>query len=169
MIDPFLSTSTDKPETISRMEITRMRTRRPGKRLPSNHSRASVNLIVEPGLYMLLRFQKAAVGGNYETRNQAFQCVGIFDHTGFWLAELVGTAPHYTVKAAVRILFVTSLRLPEETAGLRPALRVITAGAVICAGSQAADRPGHRPSSHLKMPNATRHWRRNFFRPSAPS
>src|SRR5438309_2290090 len=72
MIDPFLSTSTDKPETISRMEITRMRTRRPGKRLPSNHSRASVNLIVEPGLYMLLRFQKAAVGGNYETGNQAF-------------------------------------------------------------------------------------------------
>src|SRR2546429_9825668 len=62
LIDPFLSTSTDKPEAISRMEITRMRTRRPGKRLPSNHSRASVNLIVEPGLYMLLRFQKAAVG-----------------------------------------------------------------------------------------------------------
>ena len=30
------------------------------------------NLIVEPGLYMLLRFQRAAVRGNYETGNQAF-------------------------------------------------------------------------------------------------
>jgi hypothetical protein len=47
-----------------------------------------------------------------------FQCVWIFDHTGFWPAELVGTAPPYTGKAAVRILFVTSLRLPEEAAGL---------------------------------------------------
>ena len=37
-----------------------------------NHSRASLNLIVEPGLYRLLRFQKAAVRGNYETGNQAF-------------------------------------------------------------------------------------------------
>ena len=36
------------------------------------HSRASLNLIVEPGLYMLLRFKKAAVRGNYETGNQAF-------------------------------------------------------------------------------------------------
>src|ERR1019366_3094511 len=36
------------------------------------HSRASLNLIVEPGLYMLLRFQKAAGRGNYETGNQAF-------------------------------------------------------------------------------------------------
>src|ERR1022692_959626 len=36
------------------------------------HSRASLKLIVEPGLYMLLRFQKAAVRGNYETGNQAF-------------------------------------------------------------------------------------------------
>ena len=36
-----------------------------------NHSRASLNF-VEPGLYMLLRFQKAAVQGNYETGNQAF-------------------------------------------------------------------------------------------------
>src|SRR5437667_5352488 len=37
-----------------------------------NHSGASVNSIVEPGLYMLLRFQKAAVRKNYETGNQAF-------------------------------------------------------------------------------------------------
>src|SRR5664280_3688779 len=37
-----------------------------------NHARASLNLIVEPGWYMLLRFQKAAVRGNYETGNQAF-------------------------------------------------------------------------------------------------
>src|ERR1035441_8714285 len=36
------------------------------------HSRASLKFIVEPGLYMLLRFQKAAVRGNYETGNQAF-------------------------------------------------------------------------------------------------
>jgi hypothetical protein len=35
-----------------------------------NHSRASLNF-VEPGLYMLLRFQKAAVQGNYETGKQA--------------------------------------------------------------------------------------------------
>src|ERR1039457_1286026 len=35
-------------------------------------SRASLKLIVEPGLYMLLRFQKAAGRGNYETGNQAF-------------------------------------------------------------------------------------------------
>jgi hypothetical protein len=34
--------------------------------------RHSLKLIVEPGLYMLLRFQKAAGRGNYETRNQAF-------------------------------------------------------------------------------------------------
>ena len=37
-----------------------------------DHSRASLNLIVEPGLYMLLRFQKAARRGNYETGNQGF-------------------------------------------------------------------------------------------------
>ena len=37
-----------------------------------DHSGASLNLIVEPGLYMLLRFQKAAVRENYETENQAF-------------------------------------------------------------------------------------------------
>jgi hypothetical protein len=42
------------------------------KHASPNHSRASLNLIVEPGLYMLLRFQKAAVQGNYETGNQAF-------------------------------------------------------------------------------------------------
>src|ERR1017187_9976123 len=36
------------------------------------HSRASLKLIVEPGLYMLLRFQKVAGRGNYETGNQAF-------------------------------------------------------------------------------------------------
>src|SRR5580693_2134694 len=36
------------------------------------HSRASLNLIVEPGLYMLLRFQKAAMRGNYENVNQVF-------------------------------------------------------------------------------------------------
>src|SRR5450759_9031 len=37
-----------------------------------NHARASLNVIVEPGLYRLLRFQKAAGRGNYETGNQAF-------------------------------------------------------------------------------------------------
>jgi hypothetical protein len=37
------------------------------KHASPNHSRASLNLIVEPGLYMLLGFQKAAVRGNYET------------------------------------------------------------------------------------------------------
>jgi hypothetical protein len=37
-----------------------------------DHSGASLNLIVEPGLYMLLRFQKAGVRENYETGNQAF-------------------------------------------------------------------------------------------------
>jgi hypothetical protein len=36
------------------------------------HSGASLKLIVEPRLYMLLRFQKAAGRGNYETGNQAF-------------------------------------------------------------------------------------------------
>jgi hypothetical protein len=41
------------------------------KHASPNYSRASVNLIVEPGLYMLLRFQKA-VRENYETVNQAF-------------------------------------------------------------------------------------------------
>jgi hypothetical protein len=40
------------------------------KHASPNHSRASLNLIVEPGLYTLLRFQRAA-RGNYETRNQA--------------------------------------------------------------------------------------------------
>ncbi len=39
-----------------------------------NHSRASLNWFVEPGLYVLLRFKKEAVRGNYETGNQAFQC-----------------------------------------------------------------------------------------------
>jgi hypothetical protein len=42
------------------------------KHASPNHSGASLNLILEPGLYMLLRFQKAAVRGNYETGNQAF-------------------------------------------------------------------------------------------------
>jgi hypothetical protein len=42
------------------------------KHASPNHARASLKLIVEPGLYMLLRFQKAAVRGNYETGNQAF-------------------------------------------------------------------------------------------------
>src|ERR1017187_2350875 len=43
-----------------------------GRHASPVHSRASLRLIVEPGLYMLLRFQKAAVRGNYETGNQAF-------------------------------------------------------------------------------------------------
>src|ERR1019366_6193250 len=43
-----------------------------GEHASPNHSRASLKLIVEPGLYMLLRFQKAAGRGNYETGNQAF-------------------------------------------------------------------------------------------------
>jgi hypothetical protein len=38
-------------------------------------SRASLNLITEPGLYMLLRFQKAAVRGTYETEPKPFQSV----------------------------------------------------------------------------------------------
>src|ERR1035437_6185661 len=42
------------------------------KHASPNHSRASLKLIVEPGLYRLLRFQKAAVRGNYETGTQAF-------------------------------------------------------------------------------------------------
>src|SRR2546421_4684376 len=42
------------------------------KHASPNHSRASLNSIVEPGLYMLLRFQKAAVRENYETGNQVF-------------------------------------------------------------------------------------------------
>jgi hypothetical protein len=42
------------------------------KHASPNHSRASLDLIVEPGLYTLLRFQKPAVRGNYETGNQAF-------------------------------------------------------------------------------------------------
>ena len=42
------------------------------KHASPNHSRASLKLIVEPGLYMLLRFQKAAVRENYEPGNQAF-------------------------------------------------------------------------------------------------
>jgi len=37
-----------------------------------NTEKPSSALIVEPGLYMLLWFQKAAVRGNYETGNQAF-------------------------------------------------------------------------------------------------
>ena len=41
------------------------------KHASPNHSRASLNLIVEPRLYMLLRFQKVA-RGNYGTGNQAF-------------------------------------------------------------------------------------------------
>src|ERR1039458_7111508 len=43
-----------------------------GQHASPNHSRASLKLIVEPGLYMLLRFQKAAGRGNYETGNRAF-------------------------------------------------------------------------------------------------
>jgi hypothetical protein len=42
------------------------------KHASPNHARASLKLIVEPGLYRLLRFQKAAGRGNYETGNQAF-------------------------------------------------------------------------------------------------
>src|SRR6267378_7806396 len=43
-----------------------------GEQARPKHSRASLNLIVEPGLYMLLRFQKPAVRENCETGNQAF-------------------------------------------------------------------------------------------------
>jgi hypothetical protein len=43
-----------------------------GQHARPDHSRASLNLIFEPGLYMLLRFQKAVVRGNYDTGNQAF-------------------------------------------------------------------------------------------------
>src|SRR5437016_663220 len=42
------------------------------KHASPNHSRASLDLIVEPGLYMLWRFQKPAVPENCETGNQAF-------------------------------------------------------------------------------------------------
>ena len=43
-----------------------------GEQARPKHSKASLNLIVEPGLYMLLRFQKAAVRGNYDAGHQAF-------------------------------------------------------------------------------------------------
>jgi hypothetical protein len=43
-----------------------------GQHARPDHSRASLNLIFEPGLYMLLRSQKAVVRGNYDTGNQAF-------------------------------------------------------------------------------------------------
>src|SRR5205807_4196934 len=36
------------------------------------HSRAALNLILEPGLYVLLRFQNPAVRENWATGNQAF-------------------------------------------------------------------------------------------------
>src|SRR6266576_1454020 len=42
------------------------------KHASPNHSRASLDLIVEPGLYMLWRFQKPAVPENCEAGNQAF-------------------------------------------------------------------------------------------------
>jgi len=43
-----------------------------GKQARPKHSRASLNLIVEPALYILFRFQKPGVRENCETGNQAF-------------------------------------------------------------------------------------------------
>jgi len=43
-----------------------------GEQAPRKNFRASLNLTVEPGLYMLVRFQKPAVRDNRETGNQAF-------------------------------------------------------------------------------------------------
>jgi hypothetical protein len=43
-----------------------------GEQARPKHSRASLILILEPGVYMLLRFQKPAVRENCETGNQAF-------------------------------------------------------------------------------------------------
>src|ERR1017187_7263857 len=42
------------------------------KHASPNHSRASLNLIVEPGLYMLLSSQKASCARKYETGSKAF-------------------------------------------------------------------------------------------------
>ena len=43
-----------------------------GQHARPDHSRAPLKLIFEPGLYLLLRFQKAVVRGNYDTENRAF-------------------------------------------------------------------------------------------------
>ena len=56
-----------------RMERTsRLPRRIVGQHVRPKHSRASLNLIVDPDCYILLRFQRAVVRGNYETGNQAF-------------------------------------------------------------------------------------------------
>jgi hypothetical protein len=59
------------------------------KHASPNHSRASLNLIVEPGLYMRLMFQKA-VRGNCETGNQAFSMrvrITAFQHSRIFFAS----------------------------------------------------------------------------------
>jgi hypothetical protein len=52
------------------------------KHASPNHSRASANLIVESGLYRLLRFQKSSCAGKLRDRKPSlFNAFEIFDHT----------------------------------------------------------------------------------------
>jgi len=70
------------------------------KHASPNHSRASLDLIVEPRLYMLLRFQKAAVRKNYETGNQAFSIRLRFLTTrGDSLQKTIGNANYNALEA----------------------------------------------------------------------
>jgi hypothetical protein len=66
-----------------------------------NHSKASLKLIVEPGLYMLLRFQKAAVRGNHETGNQAFSKRLRFLTIRYLLKESLDRLWSYTYEGAM--------------------------------------------------------------------
>jgi hypothetical protein len=52
-----------------------------GKHASPIHSRASLNLIVEPGLYMLLRFQKSYARKLRVRKPGLFNALEIFDHT----------------------------------------------------------------------------------------
>jgi hypothetical protein len=53
-----------------------------GEQARPKHSRASLNLIVESGLYMLSRFQKPAVREKLRDRKPSlFNVLEIFDHS----------------------------------------------------------------------------------------
>src|SRR2546429_6561113 len=84
LIDPFLSTSTDKPEAISRMEITRMRTRRPGKRLPSNHRSEEHTSELQSRLHLVCRLLLEKKN-NYFNKDISYRSITRWNSTPMYL------------------------------------------------------------------------------------
>jgi len=84
-------------------------------------------LIVEPGLYMLLRFQKPAVRKNYETGNQAFSI-----RLRFLTTESVGAVGKTSgVGGALRIDYGHRRKRDRPTLGLVRFLHLCRGGTAV--------------------------------------